>query len=71
MNIEPIDRQLNMLRKQSQEISYSIIKIKVNCFSEIEITKKLYNLEIESSKIIEEINVLETQKRLIKRNRIF
>lgn len=68
MGLNKIDKKLYDLRERSKEISIMIINLRSNkCLT---ISKKIYDLEIESSKVVEEIKIMETQRKLIKRNKV-
>lgn len=70
MILNRIDKKLFELRKRSKEISIMIINLRGNNCEYLTISTKLYDLEIDSSKVVEEIKILETQRKLMKRNRI-
>ncbi len=70
MSLNRINKKLFELRKRSKELSIGIINCRVNYLNDIEQPKKLYDLEIESDKVIENIKILELQKEIIKRGKI-
>lgn len=71
MKLKYIEDELRTLRKQSEELSMNIISIKVSNYHRLETSYELYNLELQSKDISEQIKTLEVQLKFLKRNKFY